>query len=59
MSRAAVEHAATFSWDHTVDSLLASYGRAIGDFRARRSVRDLASARRSGRRRPSRREAWA
>ncbi len=35
MSRAAVEHAATFSWAHTVDALLASYGRAIADYRAR------------------------
>jgi D-inositol-3-phosphate glycosyltransferase len=59
MRRAAVEHAATFSWDNTVDALLASYRRAIGEFAAaRRSVPDLASARRA-RRRPSRREAWA
>ena len=28
-ARAAIEHAATFSWAHTVDALLASYGRAI------------------------------
>ena len=35
MSRAAVEHAATFSWTHTVDALLASYRRAIADYRAR------------------------
>ena len=49
MSLAAVEHAATFSWAHTVDALLASYGRAIGDYRARH--RDPAlTARRSGRR---------
>ena len=34
MSRAAVEHAATFSWAHTVDALLASYGRAITDYGA-------------------------
>ena len=33
MSRAAVAHAANFSWGHTVDALLASYGRAIGDYR--------------------------
>ncbi len=39
MSRAAVAHAAEFSWDSTVDALLAAYGRAIGDFTARRSVR--------------------
>jgi D-inositol-3-phosphate glycosyltransferase len=49
LSRAAVEHAATFSWSHTVDALLASYGRAIGDYRARHPRRD-ATARRNGRR---------
>ncbi|HEY1842149.1 MAG TPA: glycosyltransferase, partial [Mycobacterium sp.] len=60
MSRAAVEHAATFSWDNTVDALLASYRRAIGDFSARRSVRGLAAARRATPGRlPSRRKAWA
>jgi len=62
MRRAAVEHAATFSWDNTVDALLASYRRAISEFTAaRRSVRDLASARRARPpgRRPSLREAWA
>ena len=32
MRSAAVEHAATFSWAHTVDALLASYGRAISDY---------------------------
>lgn len=32
MSRAAVAHAATFSWEHTTDVLLASYRRAIADF---------------------------
>jgi D-inositol-3-phosphate glycosyltransferase len=59
MRRSAVQHAATFSWDNTVDALLASYRRAIGEFTgARRSVRDLSSARR-GRRRPSRSEASA
>ena len=31
MSRAAVAHAAHFSWDRTVDALLAAYGRAIAD----------------------------
>jgi D-inositol-3-phosphate glycosyltransferase len=48
MSRSAVEHAATFSWDNTVDSLLASYRRAISEFRGarRRPLRGLASARR-------------
>ncbi|WP_414688795.1 D-inositol-3-phosphate glycosyltransferase [Mycobacterium sp.] len=61
MSRAAVEHAAAFSWDNTVDSLLASYRRAIGDFTARRSVRGIPSARRAAApgRLPSRRKAWA
>ena len=34
MRRAAVEHAAGFSWGHTVDALLSSYGRAIADHRA-------------------------
>ncbi len=32
MSAAAVAHAATFSWEHTVDGLLAAYGRAIADY---------------------------
>jgi D-inositol-3-phosphate glycosyltransferase len=61
MSRAAVEHAATFSWDNTVDSLLASYRHAIGGFTARRSVRGIPSARRAAApgRWPSRRKAWA
>lgn len=49
MSRAAVEHAATFSWAHTVDALLASYGHAIADYRARHRVPDM-TARRNGRR---------
>ncbi|MGH3674858.1 MAG: glycosyltransferase, partial [Mycobacterium sp.] len=49
MRRAAVEHAATFSWTHTVDAMLASYGRAIADYRTRRQRRD-ALARRNGRR---------
>ena len=47
MRRAAVEHAATFSWDNTVDSLLASYRRAIGDFTAR-AVRCPTWRRRAG-----------
>jgi D-inositol-3-phosphate glycosyltransferase len=61
MSRAAVEHAAAFSWDSTVDSLLASYRRAIGDFTGRRPVRGIPSARRSAQsgRWPTRRKAWA
>jgi len=49
MSRAAVEHAATFSWAHTVDALLASYGHAIADYRARHRVPDV-TARRNSRR---------
>ena len=49
MRDAAIAHAATFSWAHSVDGLLASYGRAIGDYRARHPRRD-ATARRSGRR---------
>lgn len=49
-SRAATEHAARFSWDHTVEGLLASYGRAITDYHSTHwSVRDL-TARRPGRR---------
>jgi D-inositol-3-phosphate glycosyltransferase len=48
MRTAAVEHAATFSWAHTVDALLTSYGRAITDYRAHQR-RDL-TARRSSRR---------
>ena len=48
LGRAATEHAASFSWAHTVDALLAGYGRAIADHRARHQ-RQL-SARRSGRR---------
>src|SRR6476660_6600222 len=49
MSRATVEHAATLSWTPTVDALLASYGRAIADYRARHRVPDV-TARRNGRR---------
>ena len=49
MSRAAVEHAATFSWAHTVDALLASYSHAISDYAARHGRRELAP-RRNGRR---------
>ncbi len=47
MSRAAAEHAATFSWENTTDALLASYRRAIADFTAgrRRKVRDPVAAR--------------
>jgi D-inositol-3-phosphate glycosyltransferase len=49
MRSAAVEHAATFSWSHTVDALLASYGRAISDYAARHQRKEPAS-RRNGRR---------
>ena len=47
MRQAAVEHASGFSWSHTVDALLAGYGRAIADYRARHQPRE---ARRTGRR---------
>jgi D-inositol-3-phosphate glycosyltransferase len=49
MSAAAIEHAATFSWSHTVDALQASYGRAITDYRTRHQ-RTEAPSRRNGRR---------
>ena len=49
MRAAAIDHAATFSWAHTVDALLASYGRAITDYGARHPRRDV-GARRNGRR---------
>jgi D-inositol-3-phosphate glycosyltransferase len=47
MSRAAAAHAATFSWERTTDTLLASYRRAIRDFTAERQrrFRDRASMR--------------
>lgn len=48
MSAAALEHAAGFSWGHTVDALLTSYGRAIDDYRAQHRRPD------SGRRTPRR-----
>lgn len=48
MSRAATEHAASFSWGHTVDMLLDSYGRAIADHRG--SHQRQPTARRGGRR---------
>lgn len=35
LSRAAVIHAAGFSWSHTADGLLAGYSRAMSDYRAR------------------------
>lgn len=34
LGRSAVEHAAGFSWSGTADALLASYSRAIADYRA-------------------------
>lgn len=49
MSAAAVTHAATFSWAHTVDALLDSYTHAITDYRARHPRREPAG-RRNGRR---------
>lgn len=45
MRAAAVEHAATFSWAHTVDALQTSYGRAISDYRARHQRPDTPSRR--------------
>jgi D-inositol-3-phosphate glycosyltransferase len=53
MGRAAAEHAATFSWDHTVDALLAAYERAIADYgrtHQRGPIREVSAARRAGRR---------
>ncbi|WP_422742336.1 D-inositol-3-phosphate glycosyltransferase [Mycobacterium sp. WMMD1722] len=50
LHRAAVEHAATFSWANTVDALLAGYGRAITDYRDRHPRQDQAPARRTARR---------
>jgi D-inositol-3-phosphate glycosyltransferase len=47
MRRSAIEHASTFSWDNTVDALLASYRRAIGEFDAGCPARGPGSARRS------------
>jgi D-inositol-3-phosphate glycosyltransferase len=52
MSRAAVSHAANFSWSRTVDGLLAAYRRAIDEYgvaRRRGAARALAS-RHNGRR---------
>jgi len=52
MSRAAVAHAARFSWARTVDGLLAAYGRAIADYRAahQRSPVVALASHRTGRR---------
>jgi len=49
MRDAALAHAATFSWAHTVDALLDSYTHAITDYRARHPRREPAG-RRNGRR---------
>jgi D-inositol-3-phosphate glycosyltransferase len=49
MRAAAIEHAATFSWAHTVDALQASYGRAITDYQGRNQSTE-APSRRNGRR---------
>lgn len=49
MRHAALAHAATFSWAHTVDALLDSYTHAITDYRARHPHREP-PARRNGRR---------
>jgi D-inositol-3-phosphate glycosyltransferase len=49
MRAAAIAHAATFSWSHTVDALQASYGRAITDYQARHQRTEVPS-RRNGRR---------
>lgn len=52
MSAAALAHAATFSWEHTADALLAAYDRAVTEYartHQRGSVRDAVS-RRGGRR---------
>lgn len=49
MRRAAIKHAAMFSWERTADALLASYRRAIGDFTAKR---------RRGDRTPLRKPRW-
>jgi len=52
MSRAAVAHAAGFSWDRTVDALLAAYGRAIADYGAGHQPSPVVAlpSRRNGRR---------
>jgi D-inositol-3-phosphate glycosyltransferase len=56
MSRAAIAHAAQFSWGRTVDALLASYGRAMADYKAAHQRSPiLVRARRTGRRWTARR----
>jgi D-inositol-3-phosphate glycosyltransferase len=56
MRRAAVSHAATFSWERTVDAQLTSYASAIADFSAarRRRVRAIGPQRRARRWAPRR-----
>jgi D-inositol-3-phosphate glycosyltransferase len=49
MAAAAVAHAGTFSWAHTVDAMFESYGRAITDYQARHQRHDVGT-RRTGRR---------
>jgi D-inositol-3-phosphate glycosyltransferase len=52
LSRAALSHAANFSWGNTVDALLAAYGRAISDYRIthQHSAATPLASRRNGRR---------
>jgi D-inositol-3-phosphate glycosyltransferase len=45
MRAAAVEHAATFSWAHTVDALQTSYGRAIDDYHSSHQPPEVPSRR--------------
>lgn len=60
MRRAAVAHAATFSWERTVDAQLASYTNAIEDFAAARGERmRVVGAARRPRRWPARKGARA
>jgi D-inositol-3-phosphate glycosyltransferase len=49
MRAAAVAHAATFSWAHTVDALLSSYAKAIAEY-GERHQRSEVPPRRNGRR---------
>jgi D-inositol-3-phosphate glycosyltransferase len=60
MRRAAGAHAATFSWERTVDAQLASYHSAIEDFTTARGERmRVVGAPRRPRRWPARRGARA
>ncbi len=49
MRAAAIAHAATFSWAHTVDALLASYAKAIAEYGERHQGSEV-PPRRNGRR---------